>query len=317
MNQLTEETTDTTTCENVANDTTCFLALPRIYLNHTALLSMVLGTESHLSDKVVSPTSGNSRRRQSEVSVYRTRSLEHCLAGVMATFIHSHLKMAKPRKMSKTHTSKRIAASGSSRRLSARGESFRDLSTGTNATQQSEEPLSPLMSPVASRDSSPIRSRLYSAPVETESTDASPPGSGPQSTSNSIVGSTTVSRSSSGLFLESPSGIASPTSNRKSSLSRGLTSPMSASQTTPRDGIAFDASMLVSPRVTASCVLPSVDEVALHIGDYAVFFDDSELLKKSDISPLRKYPPEGLVKIAGVAADQITVFYEPKFTASK
>ncbi len=96
-------------------------------------------------------------------------------------------------------------------------------------------------------------------------------------------------------------------------------SPFSPSQQTPRDGIAFDSSpsssqlLLTSPRVPGGCVLPSLEEVALHLADYAVYFDDADLLKVSEVSPLRKAPPEGLVKIVGVAADQVNVFYEPKF----
>ncbi len=82
----------------------------------------------------------------------------------------------------------------------------------------------------------------------------------------------------------------------------------SQSPLSPKSGIAFTS--LLSPK--AAIMLPTVDEVALHLSDYALFFDDSDLLKVVDLSPVCRAPPDELVPILGVAVDQINVFYEPR-----
>jgi hypothetical protein len=57
--------------------------------------------------------------------------------------------------------------------------------------------------------------------------------------------------------------------------------------------------------------LPTPEEVSLHIRDYCLVFDETELLKIVDKSPVLSSPPEGLTPIRGVGADQVNVFYEP------
>jgi hypothetical protein len=61
-----------------------------------------------------------------------------------------------------------------------------------------------------------------------------------------------------------------------------------------------------------SVTLPTWEEVKLNIRDYCLVFDETELLKIVDKSPIIGTAPEGLVPIRVVGVDQVNVFYEPK-----
>jgi hypothetical protein len=58
--------------------------------------------------------------------------------------------------------------------------------------------------------------------------------------------------------------------------------------------------------------LPTWEEVRLNLRDYYLVFDETELLKIVDKSPIIGTVPEGLVPMRVVGVDQVNVFYEPK-----
>eukprot|EP01034_Spumella_vulgaris_P022125 gene22125-28230_t len=292
----------------------CFVALPRIYLNYTALLGCVMGTHRRNSGILAEDLPGATDGSRSP-SVYRSRSLEVCLSNVVASFVNSHLKMVRPRRMSKQPHGGVKRTGSNSRHIghSASTDSFK--LAGTASTDVNDASCS--MTPEASRSSSPQPSfmvmspgaiyspqALYSTPKHHAGVAARETPSPTHSSPNKSVSSRS-SASPAASSLRSMAAAALPLS--PSSIKVGGT------------GIAFDS--LVSPRVPAvaaagggAVVLPTVDEVMLHSREYALFFDDADLLKVVDLSPVCRAPPDELVPILGVAVDQINVFYEPTIT---
>eukprot|EP01034_Spumella_vulgaris_P024887 gene24887-31278_t len=267
---------------------TQFVPLPRVYLEYNALLGCVMGTHKQESELLAHHYSSvDEYANKYTATLHRSRSVDVCVSNVMSTFILSHLKMAKPAKRHHHHHH----GSSSSRRGSTK-----------QAHQLQQQQVSNTVTALANGNYTPhgqsrVASRANS--VETINTDMLS-FSNCESLSNSAANSAANSpcaspRQDGGLFAP----IGNTSSVDAYDLAPSLLGSKSSSVNTPGGG-----------KVVVDRAKEELHIIA-HIKDYTVFFDDADMLKVVDLSPVCRAPPDELVPILGVAVDQINVFYEP------
>ena len=64
-----------------------------------------------------------------------------------------------------------------------------------------------------------------------------------------------------------------------------------------------------SGRCTGRKLFPTLEEVKQNSSDYSLFFEDIDMLKTIDLSPVLRGPPVDLVPILGVCVNQVNVFH--------
>ncbi len=312
---------------------TVFMTLPRIYLDYIVLLGCAMGMHCRTNSAGIRSEDSLSAST-TKVSIYQSGSLDLCLGNVVGSFVHSHLKMTKPRRMStRPHGFKRMGSSSRHLAGSMGGSSLRLSASSLDTSEMSEGPTSPIVSPPASRSASPHPARSSSPVINSSSADPSRCSSPyTHSGPTSAEGSPSESRCTSPHIRETPTALMDPSKSRTLSQENSgasgpegcaspstrrlfLSTPLSPPQShsTTRTGIAFD-SPVMSPGggLLRSVTLPTWEEVKLNIRDYCLVFDETELLKIVDKSPIIGTAPEGLVPIRVVGVDQVNVFYEPK-----